>query len=515
MMQPYEVASPARGFVSRSQDGATREEVTPPRRVTKPPPQVEVLRTVGQNNFRYLRSNGDPYAVQWDGPPIAVPLRAKAHSATGSLRQQLTVRYFNEHNRTPSQNALSDAVATLDALALDAPKEDLWLRIAPDADDPQVTWFDLGRHDGQSVRIAPDGWTLTFPDPEKGPIWRRTKLIGELPLPERPLGGWRTGMEKFAELLPFTEATLPVAVAWVLAALRPSLPRPIAYLTGEQGTGKSTAGRMLVGLLDGARAPLRQTPENLKDLGVTTSAGWALALDNLSGVPGWLSDALCRVVTGDAQISRALYSDDDVSVLVYQRPVLLTGIDVGALRNDLAERMMPLELAPITKRRTITDLWGAYERAHPQVLGALLDLAVLVWADLPAAATTLTDRPRMADFAELLHALDRVTGWRGLNTFHGAQDDLVDAVLDGQPVTSALRDWAMSPAFPSGGWTGTMTELNVLLSARSSPGERWPQTAAVLSARLKQSAPALRARGINVIAPTSNKHGRKYKVTVS
>lgn len=315
-------------------------------------------------------------------------------------------------------------------------------------------------------------------------------------------------MDKFAELLPFTEATLPLAVTWVLAALRPSLPRPIAYLTGEQGTGKKHSWPY-------ARRPPRRSPRatapsprKLKDLGVTTSAGWMLALDNLSGVPRWLSDALCRVVTGDAQISRALYSDDDVSVLVYQRPVLLAAIDVGALRNDLAERMMPIELAPITKRRTITDLWGAYELAHPQILGVLLDLAVLVWVGLPAAAAALTNRPRMADFAELLHALDRVASWRGLKTFHGAQDDLVDAVLDGQPVTAALREWATSPAFPAGGWTGTMTELNVLLSARSSPGERWPQTAAVLSARLKQSAPAFApAASVSSPRPVTNTAG--------
>lgn len=390
------------------------------------------------------------------------------------------------------------------------------LRVAPDPDDPEVTWLDLGRSDGQSVRIAPDGWTVTFPDLEKGPLWRRTKLVGELPLPERPIGGWRAGMDAFAALLPFTEATLPLAVGWVLSALRPSMPRPIAYLTGEQGTGKSTSGRMLVGLIDGARAPLRQAPENLRDLGVTTAAGWTLALDNLSGVSGWFSDALCRVVTGDAQISRALYSDDDVSVLVYQRPVLLTGIDVGALRNDLAERMMPLELAPITKRRTIADLWTSYERAHPQLLGALLDLAVLVWADLPKAAAALTERPRMADFAELLHALDRVTGWRGLATFHGAQDNLVDAVLDGQPVTAALREWVDSPSFPAGGWTGTMTELLNLLTARNMGAvDRWPRTAVVLSQRLRETAPALRARGIHIAPPTSNKKGRNYTITTA
>lgn len=114
-------------------------------------------------------------------------------------------------------------------------------------------------------------------------------------------------------------------------------------------------------------------------------------------------------------------SDDDVNVLTYQRPIFLTGIDFGALRNDLAERMMPLELQPLPRRRrrTAGTLWSAYERAHPRILGALPDLAAEVWAALPYAAAELTERPRLADFAELLHALDRVTGWHSLDTFNG------------------------------------------------------------------------------------------------
>ncbi|MFI6049972.1 hypothetical protein ACIBCO_07775 [Streptomyces violascens] len=513
---PYDVAAAVDRLVAVPGGRRSTQEEPTGQREARRPPQADVLRLMGESRFRFLRCKGDPYAVPLDGPAIAVPLRAKAHSATGSLRQQLTARYVREQRNTPSQTAMADAIAALDALTLDAPDTDLWLRVAPDPDDREVIWLDLGRPDGQSVRIAPDGWTVTYPDIEKGPIWRRSKLVGELPLPVRPVGGWRNGIAAFAELLPFTEATLPLAVAWVLAALRPDMPRPIAYLTGEQGTGKSTSGRMLVGLVDGMGATLRTAPENLRDLGVPAAAGWTLAFDNLSGVPSWLSDALCRVVTGDSQVTRALYSDDDVSLLVYQRPVLLTGIDVGVLRNDLAERMMPLELQPITKRRTAGALWGAYERAHPEILGALLDLAVAVWADLPAAAADLTHRPRMADFAELLHALDRVTGWQGLQTFYGAQDNLVDAVLDGQPVTAALRDWVASPMFPAGGWTGTMTELLNILTARVGPGvDRWPRTAAVLSQRLRETAPALRARGIDITPPTSNKNGRNYSINAA
>ncbi|MFB6572186.1 hypothetical protein [Streptomyces noursei] len=324
-------------------------------------------------------------------------------------------------------------------------------------------------------------------------------------------------LEEFAALLPFTPETLPLAVGWLLAALRPGMPRPVAYLTGEQGTGKSTSGQMLAGVIEGARAPLRQAPETLRDLGPTTAAGWVLALDNLSGMPGWLSDALCRIVTGDAQVTRALYTDDDVNVLTYQRPVLLTGIDLGALRNDLAERMLPLELQPIPrhKRRTAGALWAAYERAHPRILGALLDLAAAVWAELPHAAAELTERPRLADFAELLHALDRVTGWHSLDAVTGAQDALNDAVLDGHPVAAALRAWALSPTFPAGGWSGTMTELHDLLGDRGGKFTKgWPQTPAILSARITHIAPALRSRGIHAGRVSgSNKNGKLWAVT--
>ncbi|MFI1103049.1 hypothetical protein [Streptomyces melanogenes] len=505
----------ARSVVPFRRPERDTEPPRPPQQ-ERQPPQAEVLRVLGQNRFRYLHHNGAPYAVPYDGPPVAVPLRATAHTGTGSLRQHLIRAYVAEHNRTPSQSALADAVAVLDALAMHAAEVELPLRVAADPDDPAVTWLDLGRPDGESVRLAPDGWTLTCPDVETGPVWRRSRLVRPLPRPDRVAGGWRAGIEEFAALLPFTAETLPLAVGWLLAALRPDIPRPVAYLTGEQGTGKSTSGQMLAGVIEGARAPLRQAPENLRDLGPTTAAGWVLALDNLSGLPGWLSDALCRIVTGDAQVTRALYTDDDVNVLTYQRPVLLTGIDLGALRNDLAERMLPLELAPIPrhKRRTAGALWAAYEQAHPRILGALLDLAAEAWAELPYAAADLTERPRLADFAELLHALDRVTGWRSLDAFHATQDALNETVLDGHPVAAALREWAASPAFPPGDWTGTMAELHRLLGSDGRGlADGWPKTPAVLSARIRQVAPALRARGIHMArASGSNKHGKVWTV---
>ncbi|WP_438488074.1 hypothetical protein [Streptomyces sp. S186] len=127
----------------------------------------------------------------------------------------------------------------------------------------------------------------------------------------------------------------------------------------------------------------------------------------------------------------------------------------------------------------------------------------------------MAERPRLADFAELLHALDRVTGWRSLDTFNRAQDTLNDAVLDGHPVAAALRTWTTSPTFPVDGWSGTMTDLHDLLSDRGGKFTKgWPQTPAILSARIRQVAPGLRSRGIHVGRTSgSNKNGKLWAVT--
>jgi hypothetical protein len=59
-----------------------------------------------------------------------------------------------------------------------------------------------------------------------------------------------------------------------------------------QGSAKSTAAQMIVDLIDPSPAPLRSAPRDMKQWAVTASASWAVALDNISAIPGWLSDTL-------------------------------------------------------------------------------------------------------------------------------------------------------------------------------------------------------------------------------
>ncbi|WP_326581601.1 hypothetical protein OIE69_44560 (plasmid) [Actinacidiphila glaucinigra] len=504
---PRALADAAAAMTGHLQDAP--EEDTRARKMS----QADVLRALGETGYRFVRWDQTTYAIAVDGSPIARPIRSKGGGVgTGSLRQSLIREFVLSTGRTPSQAALSDAISSLEALAMDSPTQEVYLRVAPDPEDPHTTWLDLGRPDGESVCIEPGRWAVLAPDPLEGPLWRRSRLLREMPKPEHPQGGWQESVKILRGLLPMSDESTPMAVAWLLAALRPGMPRPVAYLTGESGTGKSTGGRMMLRLVDGLDAHLRSVPKSEDDLAVTTAAGWCLALDNLSGLTPWLSDFLCRVVTGDALMKRELYSDDDVAVVLYQRPVLLTGIDLGALREDLAERMLPIELQPIPgrQRRTERHLWDSYATAHPKILGGLLDLAALVWQQLPAAAEQLAERPRMADFAEMLWALDAVTGWNTLSTYTGVQDALIDDVIDGDEVATAVLRWAMSQQ-PPWAWEGPAAHLLGLL--RPPPlSVDWPRTPAVLSSRLQRAAPALRRRGVDVRKLPRTKTGRPVRI---
>ena len=124
-------------------------------------------------------------------------------------------------------------------------------------------------------------------------------------------------------------------------------PHVVLAIFGEQGTGKTTAVKVLVRILDPGPVPVRKPPRDA-DSWVTAAAGsWVVGLDNLSDIPPWLSDSLCRASTGDGDVRRKLYTDGDYAVFAFRRCIIFDAIDVGALEPDLADRALPVTLALI------------------------------------------------------------------------------------------------------------------------------------------------------------------------
>jgi hypothetical protein len=241
---------------------------------------------------------------------------------------------------------------------------------------------------------------------------------------------------------------------------------------------------------------------------VAAMASCTVALDNVSSVKPWFSDALCRAVTGDGSVDRALYTDDDVCVLTFRRAVAMTSIDAGSLAGDLAERLLPVELHRILEsaRRSDTEITAAFDATKPEALGALLDLLVQVIAVLPTV--TLESSPRMKDFALILAALDQVTGTKSLQAYERTAADMAEAVVESDPFAEAVRRLGAS------GWSGTASELLLALTPERPPKD-WPTSARGASGALRKAGPALRSVGIGVSFSKSTGRDRRRMIDIA
>lgn len=459
------------------------------------PTQATKLVRLAEERFRFGRTpEGDLFAVAKSGPPLVRMLRGGGTS----LRATLADSFARDHGAAPSSSALASALLVLEGRALQAAAEPLALRVA---ERPGEIVLDLGDETGRAVVIRPSGWQVVSPPPV---LFRRTTLTVPLPVPEE--GG---NLDELLELVHIAGDAWPLAIGWLLIAYMPSVPAPILFFRGAQGAGKSSAARLLSRLVDPSAAQLRSAPRDPTDWTTTASGSRVVPLDNLSRIVEWLGDALCRAVTGDGLARRALYTDSETVVFTFKRAIVLTAIAVEGVRGDLADRLLPIELDRIDEqaRRTEAELEEHFARAHPRLLGALLDLLAQVLAVLPQ---TRPERlPRLADAGRVFAALDSVLGTPSFKSFCGIAGRLAHEVVEDDPVASALVE--LLDRRPGGSWDGSTAELLHALSS-DKPAKGWPETVQALSGRLTRAEEALRLVGVT-IERTRTKRGRLLAIS--
>jgi hypothetical protein len=148
-----------------------------------------------------------------------------------------------------------------------------------------------------------------------------------------------------------------------------------------KGSTKTVLSKILRALIDPNAAPVRTAPREERDLFIAAGNGHLLAFDNLSDLPAWISDALCRLASGGSFAVRQLYTDRDEVLFQAVRPIILNGIEDVITRPDLADRAIFVTLPHLQeeRRRAEKEIWCDFESAHPHILGASLDAASL-WA---------------------------------------------------------------------------------------------------------------------------------------
>lgn len=407
------------------------------------------------------------------------------------FKRWLTRRFFECERKPPGAQALADALGAIEARAqFDGNVRSVAVRVAEHGD---AIYLDLADDGWGAVEVTAAGWRIVSDPPVR---FRRPR--GMLPLPRPVPGGSLLALRRFTNVESKEQWVL--LVAWLIAALRPRGPYPVLALNGEHGSAKSTTAEVARRLVDPNVAALRAEPGDVRDVMIAASNGWMVALDNVSSLPAWFSDALCRLSTGGGFGTRELYSDGEETLFVAQRPVIVNGIEEVILRPDLVDRALLLTLPaiPDKRRRPTAAFWRDFDAAAPGLLGALLDAASTALRRI--GTVRIARLPRMADFAQWVVAAEPALGWpagRFLAAYTGNRAEAHELALDSSPVGTLVRE--LAPA----GWIGTATELLDNLNARASEALRrvpaWPKSPRALSGALNRVAPNLRAVGVVVV----------------
>lgn len=453
--------------------------------------QAETLIQLAHHYFQLgVTDKGEAFVVRRDGANVAVMLEA----GTSDVKAILSKLYRRNYGKPPSANALGTAVLTLAGEAHDLPRETIAIRVGRSGSAVVV---DLGTTDGAAVVIQNGEWRVEARSPI---VFRRTALTMPLPLPD-PAGNIRS----LRALLNVTDETWPLLLGWMVAALIPDIGHPILMFGGQHGSGKTCAAKFVCGVFDPSSAPVRSQPTDPETWAITLAASYAAVIDNVSNIPGWWSDALCKAVTGDGLLRRALYTNASVAVLSFRRLVALTSIDAGSLRGDLGDRLVLVDLGEISKDRRLGEqaLENAFRQAHPALFGGLLTLAARVMERLPT--TNPSRLPRMADFARVLAAMDASIGTSSFDLFTGQEARIAQDVLDADIVGESIKRFMVGRTE----WTGTMRELQSELRTDETRRD-WPKTPRALGGKVRRLAPSLRVIGIEVTLPVERDKTRVF-----
>ena len=422
--------------------------------------------------------------VSFDDHDELLPIMGRAYAR--HVRHQ----FWKSERKTPSQAAVKDALAMLDARAsYEGEERAIGVRVMAAG---AAVYLDLADRLWRAVRITTDGWEVV----ENPYLFRRGAATKALPLPVP--GG------SLAELRPFLnvadENDFVLCCAWLIGAMRPRGPYPILVLQGEHGSAKTMAANLLRLLIDPAIPALKSLPTSERDLMIAARMNWVMAYDNLSGIPLTMSDGLCRLSTGGGLSTRELYSNAEEVVFDATRPISLNGIDDIVARADLLSRSLVLTLPPLkpAQRRQEKVMLAEFEDLRPRLLGALCTAASASLAN--AGKVKLKEAPRMADFAADVVAAEAALPWepgRFLEAYAENARMMRELALDMDRVAAAILDLMRH----NGSWEGTATELLKELRDPVSAdlrGRDVPETPRGMANRLRRLAPLLRERGIEV-----------------
>ena len=160
--------------------------------------QADILIDIGNRHGLFHDAGGDAFARIG---AMCFPVESLHY------KEQLSRQFYELTERGPNRNALSDATATLAAVAkFDGPQASVWLRTAA-VDDNIV--LDIGDPEATAITVSSDGWDIA---PNRRAHFIRTGKMTALPTPAGP-----GDVTKLWDYINIEQPDRPLMLAWLIS----------------------------------------------------------------------------------------------------------------------------------------------------------------------------------------------------------------------------------------------------------------------------------------------------------
>lgn len=480
-------------------------------------PSSEEIYEVAAERYSFVRDSftGEPYAKD-TSTGLCEPLVPR-----GAFAARIVRLAQKRYGRIPRSQAVGEAITAMQGEAADAPSLPVHLRVA---NYNGSTWIDTG---GDDVLLLAAGGCSKIRMGDCGVSFRRTPVMEPLPEPDDTvLDDWVGALADLWTLLNVQGAYRLLLLGWMVhGIIREVDDFPMLLIQAEQGSGKSFLLRTVARLLDPSKDNGGALPQNEDALAVTALNARLLLFDNINRIPPSKSDLLCRVSTGGTVRRRKLYTDATEGVYSVRRPVVITGINLGTMNNDLAERVVKIEMKRPTdsQRRALADLEADWTEKRGRIYAGLLILAAQVQDVIASGRVDDVEVPRMTGYGRVLAAIDLLFGERDdtptthcLQAYRDQQKGMSLEMVSDEPAWIALDQNRIMftqelEDMTSGDLLRKLRPTFSLDSRQLGTWKKPPESAADLTRDLDRIGPALRDAGwtLTYRRGTGNRSGQR------
>jgi hypothetical protein len=439
--------------------------------------KAELVIAVAKDNIDnlFIDEYKDPHAAIKVGDHLEVlPL------SSGRFRHWLSRIVYTDEGEVIDSNVFNNALGILKAQAIfdSGDPIKLNLRVAQVGQDQSCCWYyDLTNKNWEFVKITPDGWEVTkdlilfhrynnqlaqvYPSRDYDPniLDRFIKLVlNDSNVKEKDkLGEYRMLLK-----------------CYVICAFIADIPKAILTPYGGQGAAKTSLMELVKILIDPSVILTLSFPREINEFIQQLSHNYIAFYDNVSILKDWISDQICRAVSGSGSSKRQLYTDDEDIIRNLMRCIGLNGINLAATKPDILDRSIFFELTRISdkQRRYVKAVKRQFEEMRPQLLGYIFDVLVkvLAWAERNGMIE-LDKLPRMADWAgycEIIASCMGLPDGKFTEAYENNAKIQVEQVMETSEVAICLSHLVESdPKFkekdlegkPVWGFEGTANEL--------------------------------------------------------